>query len=342
MTKYHQNQNLPPPSGNNFRAPTLIQPPYTQFGNHQSQTNALLPPSGNNFGVASFPPQQQFINQQNSSDRDQQCIRAYNEYQQRTNYQMQIIEASKNAAHFQLLQQHSLFVQQQQQDLIEQNSYFHNAHCQLLQQQSFVQQQYIDYLHQRMLQSTTTSQHMMTTAKHKKKRRQRKISENDNIMQSNKRRIILPPSKNVKYTDAVNLDTAHDNTNNKVQKEEETNATVHVLKDTGDNDDDDKDTPPPTPHDKTMILQYPFCFNEKMSNINNIETYMTENLLSMFPLDNDGENCNNTVSYDDTRTGGDVLNINEDTMNRLGDMRKSNAAVNKWLNDELVNLWMKW
>ena len=190
MTKYHQNQNLPPPSGNNFRAPTLIQPPYTQFGNHQNQTNALLPPSGNNFGVASFPPLQQFINQQNSSDRDQQCIRAYNEYQQRTNYQMQIIKASKNAAHFQLLQQHSLFVQQQQQDLIQQNSYFHNAHCQLLQQQSFVQQQYIDYLHQRMLQSTTTSQDMMTTTKHKKKRCQRKISENDNIMQSKKRRII--------------------------------------------------------------------------------------------------------------------------------------------------------
>ena len=131
-------------------------------------------------------------------------------------------------------------------------------------------------------------------------------------------------------------------TSNKVQKEEETNATVHVLKDTCYYDDDDKDTPPPTPHDKTMILQYPFCFNGKMTNINNIETYMTENLLNMFPLDNDGENCNIIVSYDDTRTGGDDLNINEDTINRLGEMRKSNAAVNKWLNDELVNLWMKW
>ena len=69
---------------------------------------------------------------------------------------------------------------------------------------------------------------------------------------------------------------------------------------------------------------------------------MTENLLNMFPLDNDGENCNITVSYDDTRTGGDVLNINEETMKKLGNMRKSNAGANKWLNDELVNLWMKW
>ena len=62
----------------------------------------------------------------------------------------------------------------------------------------------------------------------------------------------------------------------------------------------------------------------------------------MFPLDNDGENCNITVSYDDTHTGGDVLNINEETMKKLGNMRKSNAGANKWLNDELVNLWMKW
>ena len=105
---------------------------------------------------------------------------------------------------------------------------------------------------------------------------------------------------------------------------------------------------------QTLILQYPFNFKGGMANINKIERYLTEDLVEMFPLHNDGSDCNNEVSYD-TRTGGDVLDINDEAMKRLGNIRESTRIsakrggrrlngkiTNGWLNDEVINLWMKW
>ena len=87
--------------------------------------------------------------------------------------------------------------------------------------------------------------------------------------------------------------------------------------------------------------------------MNNIETYLTEDLAKMFPLKDVGVTCINHASYDNTRTSGDVMINNNKTMKRLskeparvssergGSARFGNKTT-MWLNDEIVNFWMKW
>ena len=304
-----------PPSGNNFGSASLVQYP--------------LPPSGNNFGSTSL-----FQPSENSSDRHhQQYIMEYNAYQQMTHEQIQLYEA-RNAAHMQLLQRHT-----------------------------FVQQQHIDYLHRRMTQCTTPSQDMNRTTRTKRKTRVR--------MSSRKR---------------LNQTLLHDEDNDEEMAEEEatekisdrgdkTNDTTIEDEKTDDGVDGDNDeemageeadnhscidlTNSQGGYNRNrttqnqMILNYPFQFLGDFTNMNDIETYLTEDLAKMFPLKDVGVTCINHASYDNTRTSGDVMSINNKTMKRLskeparvsskrgGSARFGNKTT-MWLNDEIVNFWMKW